>query len=443
MLELVRRTLLREADLPAGSELWVGISGGMDSMVLLHVLRTLGHRCHVVHVDHGLRAAESAADAAFVQAQCEALQLPFHVHKVDVAARKHASDESTQMAARELRYEAFQECLEAGPKVMALAHHADDAVETFFINTMRGMGAKGWKTIPFRSGPFIRPLLHVRRKAIEDHAIQHAIVYREDASNSDIKYLRNQVRHELIPKLEEMRPGTTKVMVRNVELLREMDAVVHAQLDALMKAVRSDADGTQHISTALILGSGMPRLLLHRFLEHSGLHPDRLDDILNAMEQGSTGVSFPAQHSTVWVDRGTLILAPVLPLHTGAEVERTWRIDAWDAVPEGCPLQITPCTGKAIDLAQGADVAWLDARSLRFPLTFRPWQAGDRIRPIGMKGSKLVSDLLIDAKISMVRKSKFFVLADADRIVWVSGMRIAEGAQADPSSVQVLRCALA
>lgn len=443
MLEQVRRSLLREADLPAGSELWVGVSGGVDSMVLLHVLRTLGYRCHVVHVDHGLRAAESAADAAFVQAQCEALQLPFLLHKVDVAARKISSDESTQMAARQLRYTAFQECLEAGPNVLALAHHADDAVETFFINTMRGMGAKGWKTIPFRSGPFIRPLLHLRRTDIEAYAEQHAIAYREDASNSDTKYLRNQVRQELIPKLEEMRPGTTKVMVRNVELLREMDAVVQAQLDALVKAVRSDADGTQRISVALILGSGMPRLLLHRLLEQSGLHPDRLDDILHAMEQGTTGVSFPAQHSTVLVDRGTLVIAPVLLLRSGREPERTWQIEAWDARLEDCPLLITSCTWKDIDLSQGADVAWLDADALRFPLTLRPWQAGDRIRPIGMKGSKLVSDLLIDAKVAMDRKSKCYVLVDADRILWVCGMRIAEGAQADPSSMQVLRCALA
>lgn len=435
MLEQVRRSLLRETDLPAGSELWIGVSGGVDSMVLLHVLRTLGYRCHVVHVDHGLRAAESEADAAFVKAQCDALQLPVVLHKVDVGARKMASDESTQMAARQLRYTAFQECLESGPNVLALAHHADDAVETFFINAMRGMGAKGWKTIAFRSGAFIRPLLHLRRQDIEAYAEQHAIAYREDASNSDTKYLRNRVRHELIPKLEEMRPGTTKVMTRNVELLREMDAVVQVQLDRLLKDIGPDADGTQRISIPHILGSGMPLLMLLRLLEQSGLHPDRMDDILLAMEQGATGASFPAQHSTVFVDRSTLVIVP------NREPERTWSIKTWDAVPEDCPLRITSCAAQEIDLSKGADVAWLDADALRFPLILRPWQAGDRIRPIGMNGSKLVSDLLIDAKVPMDRKAKSYVLADGERILWVCGMRIAEGAQAHPGSNEVLRCA--
>lgn len=443
MLEQVRRSLLRGTDLPAGSELWVGVSGGVDSMVLLHALNALGYHCHVVHVDHSLRAAESEADAAFVKEQCEAMKLPFVLHKVDVVARKITSNESTQMAARQLRYAAFQDCLTAGPTVLALAHHADDAVETFFINSMRGMGAKGWRTIPFRSGPFVRPLLQLRRKDIEEYAEQHAIAYREDGSNRDIKYLRNRVRHVLMPLLELMRPGSSKVMTRNVELLREMDVVVQAQLDGLLKGVQPEADGTLRIDIAHILSSGMPRLMLHRLLEHTGLHPDRLEDILQAMEQGTTGAGFPAQNSTVFVDRATLIIAPAHRLRSGRGVERTWLIEAWDPVPEDCPLRITSCTAQEVDLSQGANVAWLDADALHFPLTLRPWQAGDRIRPIGMNGSKLVSNILIDAKVPMDRKAKCYVLADADRILWVCGMRIAEGAQAHPGSKMVLRCAVA
>lgn len=433
MLEQVRALLQRESLLADREALWVAVSGGLDSMVLLHVLRAMDHPCHVLHIEHGLRGNESTGDAAFVRQWCADHGMPCRTVAVDVKAYKARHGGSTQMAARALRYAAFREAVQQGPNVLALAHHADDALETFFTHLMRGMGAKGWKTIPSRSGSFIRPLLNVRRAQLEAYAREHGIPHREDASNAELRYMRNRIRHVLMPLLETMRPGAGQVMVRNVQLLREMDAVVQARSDALVKGYAPNADGSLRIPIQDILASSMPRFMLMRLLQHADLHPDRLEDILMAMEQGRVGARFPAAGCTVFVDRSELVIAP------GPREQREWTIAAPDAVPADAPLRIDLCSPAEIDTALGAKVAWLDADALRFPLLLRPWRAGDRMRPIGMQGSKLISDMLIDAKVPRDRKNDLQVLLSRDRIVWACGLRIAEGFQAGPTSKQVLR----
>lgn len=433
MLEQVHALLQRGGMLAAKEALWVAVSGGLDSMVLLHVLHTMEHPCHVLHIDHGLRGSESAGDAVFVQHWCADHDVPCRVVVVDVKAYKAAHGGSTQMAARALRYAAFREAVLQGPHTLALAHHADDAVETFFTHLMRGMGAKGWKAIPTRSGSIIRPLLNLRRADLEAYAKEHDVQHREDASNTELRYMRNRIRHVLMPLLETMRPGTGQVMVRNVQLLREMDAVVQAQLDLHLKGSTPDADGTLRVPIKNILSSSMPRLMLMRLLRQAGMHPERVEDILLAMEQGRVGVRFPTGESTVFVDRTDLVIAP----KPGEQQE--WMIARADAVPNAAPLRIVSCAPKDIDLEMGPSVAWLDADALRFPLLLRPWRPGDRMRPIGMQGSKLISDMLIDAKVPRDRKGGFHVLLSGDRIVWACGLRIAEGVQATPRTRQVLR----
>lgn len=434
MLERVRATLGRHAMLSNKEPLWVAVSGGLDSMVLLHVLQALGHACHVLHIDHGLRGSESIGDAAFVQQWCAENGFSCRVVPVDVKAHKAAQGGSTQMAARALRYAAFREALKEGPHSLALAHHADDAVETFFTHLMRGMGAKGWKTIPPRSGPFIRPLLDVRRAELEAYAREYGIPHREDASNADTRYMRNRIRHVLMPLLETMRPGTGHVMVRNVQLLREMDAAVQHSLDTLLGGHARDADGSLRFPIEKILASPMPRLVIMRLVEGAAAHPDRVEDILLALEQGRVGAQFPLEGVTVFVDRTDLVIAPqgnALP---------EWTINAPDEVPTDAPLRIEVCGAGDIEAVKSPCVAWLDAETLHFPLHLRPWKAGDRMRPLGMQGSKLISDLLIDAKVPRDRKAAVHVLLSQGRIVWVCGLRIAEGAQATALSHKVYRC---
>lgn len=422
MIDKVRSTLLLYGLAAEREPLWVAVSGGCDSMVLLHVLRELRHPVHVVHVDHGLRGAESAADAAFVETHCRELGVPFVVERVDVEALVHASGLSKQMAARELRYAVFHHCVEKGPQRLAMAHHADDAVETLFIHLLQGMGTRGWGGIPLQSGPFIRPLLEVSRSEIRAYAEEKGIPFREDASNADPAYLRNRVRHELMPLIGELREGADGVLRRDIVRNRELAAVLAQWLDTTASPWQPDAQGTLRIPAAAVLNSAAPSLLLTHLLRDLDLHPDRIAEILKALYADHTGAQFTKGEMVVQVDRGHLVIA-----RGASPTPDPWVIHAWDVLPAGLPVsvEVLPPDVDAGPLANHMLVAELDA--LPLPLVLRPWRTGDRFRPAGMAGTKLVSDLLIDAKVPLHQKADVHVLESRGTILWVCGFRVADG----------------
>ncbi|HNR53783.1 MAG TPA: tRNA lysidine(34) synthetase TilS [Flavobacteriales bacterium] len=432
MIGEVRRTMRVHELAQPGQPLWVAVSGGLDSMVLLHVLRALGHPCHVAHVDHGLRGSESDEDREFVVAQCAALRIPCEVRRVDVIGRARITGESTQMAARALRLGWFRELAAAGPDRVALAHHVDDALESFFLGLMRGLGAGGWSGIRPQSEAFIRPFIGVDRAAILAYAQAHRIPWREDVSNADGTYLRNRVRHELLPLFEQWRPGTRHNLSRNMRLFAELDHLAREAGDTAMKEITIDADGVTRIPFRTIL-NGAPLIVLHRLLRDKGFHPDRLEDILAAIRDQHTGTRFPADGVEALVDREELVIMP------RASRPGPWRFEHVDDVHPDAPLRITAAAFEEVDPAMGPLTAWLDAERIAWPLDLRPWRPGDRMRPDGLGGSKLISDILIDAKVPGDRKDRVLVLADAERILWLCGHRIAEGAKATAAGSRVLR----
>lgn len=433
MLETVRSFMQRNHLLASGEPVRVAVSGGVDSMVLLHVLRELGHQCHVAHVDHGLRGEESDADRAFVQDHCQAHGIPFVARRVDVGAQAADTGTSTQMAARSLRHLWFNELVMQGPHKMALAHHADDAIETFFLGMMQGMGLQGWEGIPARSGPFIRPLLGCRREAIVDYARSNMIPWREDASNADTTYLRNRIRHELLPQLEHWRPGTHHNLARNVRLFRELDRLAQDAVNEATQDLVPGPDGTLRVPFDRLRSHGAPLLTLHHLLRAKGFHPDQLEGILHAIDHARTGAVFYRGSHQVLVDRAEMVIGTV------PGQLKAWRIPSAHDVPEDAPLRISAEVPVRTGRGGGADRVWLDPAALEFPLELRCWRAGDRMRPAGLGGSKLISDILIDAKVPRDRKQRTYVLVQGDRILWLCGHRIAEGIQAPDNGSEALR----
>ena len=433
MLDEVRRFIRREQLLQDGEPVWVAVSGGPDSMVLLHVLRSLGHPVQVAHVDHGLRGAESDADRALVKKYCEGNGIPFRATSVDVGARAAEKAISLQLAAREQRIEWFNALAAEGPALIALAHHRDDAIETLLINLLRGSAGAGRGGMAPRNGNRIRPLLCVDKAAILAYAAEHGIPFREDRSNRDPKYLRSRVRHELLPLLEAIRPGASRALGRSQDLLRELESTGRAHVDHALHGLVPAADGSLHFPFARIEASGTPLLVLNRLLGPMGAHPDVLERIRDAVRDRATGSTFPIGDRTVVVDRNELVI------QERRSIEASWTIDRVDALPEGIPLHLGMHTPAEVDLGQGSHVAWLDAGRVGFPLELRPWKAGDRMQPIGLGGSKLISDLLTDAKVPNHRRSAQLVLTSGGEVVWLVGMRLAEGVVATPESRQVLR----
>lgn len=422
--------------LKPGEPLWVAVSGGVDSMVLLHVLRELGHPCQVAHVDHGLRGAESDADRAWVGEEAKRLGLPFRSVRVDPKAA--AEGISVQMAARGLRYAWFKELLLEGPARMALGHHRDDVVETLMINLMRGIGARGWAGIPavteLGEGRICRPMLAVGRDQILRYAVANNIAFREDASNSDPKYLRNRVRTELLPLMDDIRPGARRTVARGAELLKELAAVGDRQLVLETQGLLPDGAGVLHIPNARLEASVSPRLFLMRLLGGLDLHPDLVDQLLEAVRQRSTGARFHAGEWRLSVERKQVVA------DRKADGFPTYAISRPDA-GEGAagPFHWRKCAPAEVNLSDGMNTAWLDLGILKAPLELRPWRPGDRMRPIGLGGSKLISDILIDDGIPRKDKVGVYVLVSGAEVIWLVGHRVAEGVSPGPGTKTVLR----
>jgi tRNA(Ile)-lysidine synthase len=436
MLAEVRNTIRRYDMFPAGAPVWVAVSGGIDSMVLLHVLRSLGYSCRIAHVDFELRGKESDEDHLFVRDFAQREQLPFRSVRVD--PRNAPTGVSIQMAARELRYAWFKELLQEGPAVLALGHHRDDALETLLLNLVRGMGAQGWRGMPpltlLDEGCIGRPLLDVGRTQIAAYALEHGVTFREDASNADPKYLRNRVRHELLPMLENLRPGARSVLARNAALLAELSKAAASQLAMETKDLVSDGDGVLRIPLSKLRESAAPHLFLMELVSDFYAHPDLVEQVLTAVDMGHTGAQFAVGGQMITLAKDHLAVH-------GAGVDSfSFAISVSEArFGHHGPFQWKTCLPGDVEFPLGMHTVWLDLAKLQFPLVIRPWQKGDRMRPIGLGGSKLVSDILIDAGVPRYSKHSVHVLLSGGEAVWLAGYCLADGFSPGPRTEKLLR----
>jgi len=435
LLDSVDRFIARERLLQPRQHVFVAVSGGIDSMVLLHALRCLRHPCTVLHVNHGLRGAESDADESFVRQQCEAEGIPFQTKKVDVEAFKEEEPVSTQMAARYLRYEWFSEAMgEYGKHRCALGHHEGDLIETLFINLLRGTGRRGWGNMAPRRADFVRPLLCVQRAEIEDYAKEHGVAWREDQSNASMHYQRNRIRHELLPLLEQIRPGALRTIGRSAHLLRHLTRMGNQEVLRMAARKVPQPDGSYALHFKDLEQDEHAFMHLYALMRAHGFHPDLAERLHDAIAQRITGAEFRNERCRIVVDREALIVqwvdqhdAQWIRIALGAGPGQahgfTWGIEA------GPPTAVPPNLQEVL----------LDADRLEEPLLLRPWRPGDRMRPIGLGGSKLISDILIDAKVPRTMKDLTHVLVSGGEVVWLVGHRIAEGYQATTNTERVLR----
>ena len=424
LLSEVREALRVHRLLDPGEPVLVALSGGVDSMVLLHVLRQLGHPVVAAHAEHGLRGIHGKADQEWLVKWCRENGTAMHTVSLDVPRLRAEAKGSIEMLARTARADWLRATAHRlGLRHIATAHHRDDVVETLFMNLMRGTGVRGWRGIPRRSGPFIRPLLEVQRATLAAYAADKDIPFREDASNADQSFLRNRVRHELLPLLRRMNPGFDRAVARSVVHLR--DLVAHWELH-----VTDRPEDTEGIPFDLLESAPFPRLVLHEMLRQRDVHPDQLDRILRAVAQRRTGARFPMKGGHILVDRDRLRWSHP----TGPREE--YIIGADLVLPGSAPAQL-----KRYDPGGPVDerhVVRLAADRLRGPLVLRPWRNGDRFRPHRGRGSRLVSDLLIDAKVPLDRKKGVYVLCVAGEIAWVVGHRLAEGFAGHPDRDEVI-----
>ena len=399
------------------------VSGGVDSMVMMSLFAASGYRFGVAHCNFQLRGQESDEDDALVAEQARRYGVELFNRRFDTQGEMERTGESMEMAARRLRYTWFRSlCDEHGYNVIAIAHHINDSIETFFINMLRGTGLRGLTGISVQAGRIVRPLMFATRKDILDYATAHRIPYREDSSNRSTKYLRNKVRLGIVPMLREINPQFTTVMRRNISRLTDAQTFIDRSVELIRRDAMTEQGGlyTLHvdrIDASLPLGYVVYEILNSMF----GFKGDTVDALCHALQQNNTGRRFYSREWVATIDRGRIVIGRIADEDTCmTQVEQgVLRSYCGSSV-----LHYEYCDIDMIDSVTTPDnVALVDADKLRFPLTLRRWQQGDWFVPFGMSGRKKVSDFLIDAKVSMAEKSRQFVLLSGDDVVWVVGRR--------------------
>ena len=421
---------------PSTSRLLLAVSGGIDSMVMLHLFSRTSYRVAVAHCNFRLRGEASDADERLVSETAAAYGMPLHVKHFDTEAYAAEKKISIQMAARELRYVWFEQlCRDHAYTQVAVAHHGDDDIETFFINLGRGTGIRGLSGMAsVTSARIVRPLLATDRPSIEAYAFQHDVTYREDASNASDKYIRNRIRHHLIPVMQEIFPQYREGMRHSMHLLADASAVFHRYVQIVTdQYVRTDHDRIT-VDLSFWTKEPAPRTLLYELLRPYGFSSGQAASVANMVQTESQ--SGRACCSDAWrllVERGCLLLVPrqddgdetylVTSDMQRLEYPLTWRMDRVDI--------------KDFRLSRSSRVAQLDADKVTFPLTLRHWRKGDWFCPLGMHGRQKLSDFWINNKTSLPDKKAQWLLCSGPDILWIPGHRMDDRFKVTPATRSV------
>lgn len=398
-----------------GRRLFIAVSGGMDSMVLLHLFSQLNYEIEVLHCNFSLRNLESDGDEEFVKEYCVNKQIPIFVKKFDTNQFAENAKLSIQVAARKLRYDWFYEKLaDENFDYILTAHHLEDSLETFLINFTRGTGLEGLTGIPKQNDKIIRPLLPFSRVEIENFIEENNLKWREDSSNASNKYLRNKVRHAIVPILKELNSNLLSSFQNTVENLQQAQSLVEDAAKLVFQIVVKEENNQLKINLIELLKMPNYPAYLYQWLKDFGF--TAWDDINDLVTAQSGKQVFSDTHALL-KDRDFLILY----LKESDTLQEEYFINK--GIKEvKVPLNITFCNVSDISNVN-ANCIFVDEDSIQFPIIVRKWHEGDYFFPLGMQGKKKLSKYFKDEKMSLIEKSSQWVLCSGNQIVWVVGKR--------------------
>ena len=416
MIEQVKATIATHGLLRQDGGALVALSGGPDSVALLLALHELGYHIEAAHCNFHLRGRESDRDEAFCRELTERLAIRLHVCHFNTQAEAKAHGESIEMAARRLRYAWFERLInERGLEVVCVGHHQDDDAETLLLNLVRGTGIHGLTGMAYRRDKVVRPLLDVSRQMVTDYLDQHRQPYVCDSSNADTAFKRNLIRHEVMPLLQQLNPAVVKTLRADMRKLRAAEeAYDHAVAETFDRLAHRQSHGWYWNKTDLTLQAhydALQRLGLTP-AETEALRQDNLKTTRARFETAQYVVT--SRHGRIEATLRPPQFVPVVLQTNGAQT-----------LPDGCQIDCHETTRDEIDsLKTPPTEAIVDADCLNGPLIYRALQEGDRFRPFGMKGSRLVSDFLTDRHLTATERAWVGVVCDTEGIVWLAGHRI-------------------
>ena len=447
METVIQRYVIDHGLLQRGKPCLVALSGGADSVALLRVLLALGYRVEAAHCNFHLRGEESDRDEQFCLRLAQKLGVDLHRAHFDTQTYASLHHQSIELAARNLRYEWFGRlCQDVGAQAVCVAHHRDDSVETILLNLLRGTGVAGLTGIAPRRGLVVRPLLCVGRQDILDYLAALGQDYVTDSTNLEALATRNKLRLEVIPLLKAINPKAVENILRSAGHLAEAERLCNEVADALLPS-EGNALALAHLTQA------SAPYVLHRWLSPYGFQPAQVTDVAHHLA-GESGLLWQSDSHELLLHRGHLLLqrrhAPlpslrlpeqgryVLPLDASGVDEPLRGAEAcaaaWGALSIYI-INVQPPYQPSRDLWH----ATLDAQTVEWPLTLRPWREGDRLQPLGMNGTRLVSDVLTDRHLSLFDKRRQWVLEDGrGKILWLPGVMPAHHCRVTPSTRLVL-----
>ncbi|WP_240923785.1 tRNA lysidine(34) synthetase TilS [Mangrovimonas sp. CR14] len=419
------------------AKLLIAISGGLDSVVLTHLSYKLGLNISLAHCNFNLRGAESDADETFVLELAETLDVEVFLESFNTSEYASEQKLSTQLAARELRYHWFEELATTfNFDYILTAHHADDNLETFLINLSRGTGLDGLTGIPSVNGKVIRPLLNFSRADLETYAQEEHMAWREDSSNASDKYVRNQLRHHVVPLLKEINPEFLQNFNKTQEHLKESQLIIEDQIDDIFEYVANEIS-PNHIQFNIekLKSLSSPKAYLYQIFKEYGF--SNWNDMV-ALLDAQTGKQFFSKDYVLLRDRERLILSEISKSEVKTIVIEASQLDTEIITDLG--VISMGLVGEIIDATK--DTIYVDKDLLNFPLTVRPWKKGDYFYPFGMQGKKKISKLLKDEKLSLRTKEKIYLLCSGPDVVWVINLRADNRFKVTKTTKQILKIKL-
>ena len=440
--------------------LLLAVSGGADSAALCELCFQAGFHFEIAHCNFQLRGEESERDEKFVLQLGEKYWTKVHVKKFGTAKYAEENKISIQVAARELRYQWFDELLkeiadaskekikkstndsplnDSSPAIhhspfaihessliphhsqfLLTAHHANDNIETLLMNFFKGTGIKGLQGILPKQKKIVRPLLFAKKEEILSFIKENNLDFVEDSSNSSDKYTRNYFRLQLIPSIQKVFPQVEENLLNNIERFREIEILYNQSISLHRKKLLEQKGNEIHIPVLKLLKTKPIKTIVYEIIKDYGFTPHQTDDVLNLLKSESGKFISSSTHK-ILKNRNWLIIAPVNNFESGHILinESDTGIDF-----EPGKLTIKKLMSWQENFSDSKEIALLDVKNIKFPLLLRKWKQGDYFYPLGMKGKKKLSKFFIDQKLSLTDKERVWVIESDKKILWIIGHRI-------------------
>ncbi len=417
----------------------LAVSGGVDSVVMADLFHRAGFSFDMAHANFQLRGEESVRDEMFVRKLAERYNVGIFVSHFETARFARSGKVSVQVAARQLRYDWFDQLLTSGGyDVLATAHHLDDQVETFLINLTRGTGIAGLHGILPRQGKIVRPMMFTGRKQIETYAHANDIEFIEDSSNLSIKYTRNRIRHKIIPQLERINPAFKQEVTRTITFIRDAEIIYRQSIEQKRKEIFSGEKEKIYLTAQRFFALKPLESWAFELLSPFGFNQSNIRDIISLADSIPGKEVLSATHKLI-KDRDQLIIIP----RQDNPGEQNFEVTTGDlkrkSIKSPLELKFDIIEDIPVKYDDSGRSAYIDLEKLEFPLIIRKWRRGDFFYPLGMSKRKKLSDFFTNQKFSSVDKEMTWLLCSGENIVWIIGHRIDDRFKITLSSKKILK----